>query len=138
LQRGGLGFRLRSQRQIHAPDDRGLPAPHDRACQGRRYERIDHQYVLDRVVDQRSAEPLCLWSEQGGDHRPDPRCRHRFRLQGNPLQRADKALAMFVARQPMGRLGESDEVAALAVYLAADESAFVTGTAIPIDGGFSL
>jgi 2-keto-3-deoxy-L-fuconate dehydrogenase len=37
----------------------------------------------------------------------------------------------------MGRLGEADEVAALAVYLASDESAFMTGAALPIDGGWT-
>jgi 2-keto-3-deoxy-L-fuconate dehydrogenase len=46
--------------------------------------------------------------------------------------------AAFVARQPMGRLGTVDEVAAAAVYLAADESAFTTGTALVVDGGWTL
>lgn len=50
----------------------------------------------------------------------------------------DKAMEMFVSRQPMGRVGEAAEIAALAVYLASDESAFTTGTAIPIDGGWTL
>ena len=45
--------------------------------------------------------------------------------------------AAFVARQPMGRLGRPEEIAALAVYLASDESAFTTGTAQIIDGGWS-
>ncbi len=45
--------------------------------------------------------------------------------------------AMYVERQPMGRLGSADEIAALAVYLASDESAFTTGTAQVIDGGWS-
>ena len=45
--------------------------------------------------------------------------------------------AAFVARQPVGRLGHVDEIAALAVYLASDESAFTTGTAQVIDGGWS-
>jgi 2-keto-3-deoxy-L-fuconate dehydrogenase len=44
----------------------------------------------------------------------------------------------FVERQPMGRLGTAEEIAAAAVYLATDESAFTTGTAIIVDGGFSL
>jgi len=43
----------------------------------------------------------------------------------------------FVARQPMGRVGKTGEIAALAVYLASDESAFTTGTAQIIDGGWS-
>ena len=45
--------------------------------------------------------------------------------------------AAFVARQPMGRLGRTDEIALLAVYLASDESAFTTGTLQVIDGGWS-
>ena len=43
----------------------------------------------------------------------------------------------FTARQPMGRLGEPEEIAGLAVYLASDESSFVTGTIHIIDGGWS-
>jgi 2-keto-3-deoxy-L-fuconate dehydrogenase len=45
---------------------------------------------------------------------------------------------MFVSRQPMGRLGTADEIAALAVYLASDESSFTTGVAHIIDGGWTL
>jgi 2-keto-3-deoxy-L-fuconate dehydrogenase len=45
--------------------------------------------------------------------------------------------AAFVARQPMGRIGSAEEIALLAVYLASDESAFTTGTAQVIDGGWS-
>lgn len=45
--------------------------------------------------------------------------------------------AGFVERQPMGRLGRAEEIAALAVYLASDESSFTTGTAQIIDGGWS-
>jgi 2-keto-3-deoxy-L-fuconate dehydrogenase len=45
---------------------------------------------------------------------------------------------MFVSRQPMGRLGTAEEIAALAVYLASDESAFTTGVAHLIDGGWTL
>lgn len=45
--------------------------------------------------------------------------------------------AAFVARQPMGRIGKPEEIAALALYLASDESAFTTGHAHVIDGGWS-
>jgi 2-keto-3-deoxy-L-fuconate dehydrogenase len=45
---------------------------------------------------------------------------------------------MFVSRQPMGRLGTAEEIAALAVYLASDESSFTTGVAHLIDGGWTL
>ncbi len=48
------------------------------------------------------------------------------------------ARADFIARQPMGRLAEAEEIAKLVVYLASDEAAFVTGQAIAIDGGASM
>jgi len=44
----------------------------------------------------------------------------------------------FIARQPLGRLGEAWKIAALAVYLAGDESAYTTGTVIVADGGLTL
>jgi 2-keto-3-deoxy-L-fuconate dehydrogenase len=50
---------------------------------------------------------------------------------------AEAARKAFIARQPMGRIGRPDEIAALAVYLASDESAFMTGQAISIDGGWT-
>ncbi len=49
----------------------------------------------------------------------------------------EAARAAFIARQPMGRLGTVEEIAALCVYLASDESAFTTGTAVITDGGWS-
>ena len=49
----------------------------------------------------------------------------------------DDVQAAFVARQPMGRVGRATEIAALAVYLASDESAFTTGMVHVIDGGWS-
>jgi len=61
-------------------------------------------------------------------------------LEGRIAAQGDVTIARqaFVARQPMGRLGRPEEVAALAVYLASDESAFTTGTAVSIDGGWSI
>jgi 2-keto-3-deoxy-L-fuconate dehydrogenase len=50
----------------------------------------------------------------------------------------EKARADFIARQPMGRVGRPEEVAALAVYLASDESSFTTGQIHIIDGGWTL
>jgi len=47
------------------------------------------------------------------------------------------ALAGLVARQPMGRLGRAEEMAAAYLFLASDESAFTVGTALIVDGGFS-
>ena len=49
----------------------------------------------------------------------------------------DDVFQQFVSRQPMGRIGSATEIAALALYLASDESAFTTGTINMIDGGWS-
>ncbi|MGY6163988.1 SDR family oxidoreductase [Paraburkholderia strydomiana] len=51
-----------------------------------------------------------------------------------PVEQIEKA---FVSRQPMGRVGRADEIAALALYLASDESSFTTGQIHVIDGGWS-
>lgn len=48
------------------------------------------------------------------------------------------ARQFFLQRQPTGRFGSADEIAALAVYLASDEAAFTTGTVNVIDGGWSV
>lgn len=50
----------------------------------------------------------------------------------------EAAREQFIARQPMGRVGAADEIAALAVYLASDASGFTTGQAHIIDGGWAL
>jgi 2-keto-3-deoxy-L-fuconate dehydrogenase len=63
-----------------------------------------------------------------------PSLEERIAAQGG----SEAARRAFVDRQPMGRLGTPEEIAALAVYLAGDESAFTTGTVHVIDGGFTL
>jgi 2-keto-3-deoxy-L-fuconate dehydrogenase len=50
----------------------------------------------------------------------------------------EAARRAFMARQPMQRMGKPEEVAALAVYLGSDESAFTTGTTSIIDGGWIM
>jgi 2-keto-3-deoxy-L-fuconate dehydrogenase len=68
-----------------------------------------------------------------------PSLRDRIAAQAQASgQTAKQVEAMFIARQPMGRLGRADEIAALAVYLASDESGFTTGTTQLIDGGWTL
>lgn len=67
-----------------------------------------------------------------------PSLRQRISAQAQATGKSlDEVEAAFVARQPMGRLGRTEEIAALAVYLASEESGFTTGTAQVIDGGWS-
>jgi len=63
-----------------------------------------------------------------------PSLEQRIAAQGD----IKKARSEFVARQPMGRIGRPEEIAALAVYLASDESSYTTGQTHLIDGGFAL
>ncbi|MCA1491898.1 SDR family oxidoreductase [Sinorhizobium alkalisoli] len=63
-----------------------------------------------------------------------PSLEERMRAQGN----YEEARSAFIARQPMGRLGTPEEIAALAVYLASDAAAYTTGHVHVIDGGMSL
>jgi len=56
----------------------------------------------------------------------------------NSFKDPEKARKDFIDRQPMGRLGKPEEVAALATYLATDESAFSTGAVYPLDGGMTI
>jgi 2-keto-3-deoxy-L-fuconate dehydrogenase len=62
-----------------------------------------------------------------------PSLQSRINQSGDPVA----ARAAFLARQPMGRLGSAREVAALALYLASDESGFTTGAVHVIDGGWT-
>ncbi len=66
-----------------------------------------------------------------------PSWHDRVKALGEEVGSYDKALEMFVARQPMGRVAQPEEIAALVVYLASDESAFTTGHPHIIDGGWS-
>jgi len=50
----------------------------------------------------------------------------------------EAARKQFIARQPMGRLGNAEEIASIALYLASDESVFTTGTQMKVDGGMSI
>ena len=63
-----------------------------------------------------------------------PSLQGRINAQADPVQ----ARKDFVARQPMGRLGTVDDMTGLVVFLASDESLFVTGNAYSIDGGMTI
>jgi len=67
-----------------------------------------------------------------------PSLDQRIKALGAQVGGEAKAREMFIARQPMGRLGTPEEMAHIAVFLASDESAYMTGSAIFSDGGFTL
>ena len=48
-----------------------------------------------------------------------------------------EAVAQRLAKVPLGRMGQPEEIAYLVLFLASDESRFITGTEIPIDGGYT-
>ena len=63
-----------------------------------------------------------------------PSLRERLKAQGG----TEDARKHFESRQPMGRLGTAEEIAAAALYLVSDDASFITGSAFSIDGGLSL
>jgi 2-keto-3-deoxy-L-fuconate dehydrogenase len=63
------------------------------------------------------------------------RIRERSKTTGKSIAEVERA---FIERQPMGRLGRPEEVAALAVFLASDEASYITGQAHLVDGGMAL
>ena len=67
-----------------------------------------------------------------------PSWEDRVETLGKEWGSKEKALEMFVQRQPMGRVADAAEIAPVVVYLASDEAAFTTGTVMNVDGGFSL
>jgi 2-keto-3-deoxy-L-fuconate dehydrogenase len=83
--------------------------------------------ALDFVAKGIRANAICPGTVES------PSLQDRMRATGD----FDAARASFIARQPMGRLGTPEEIANLAVYLASDESSFVTGGTFVIDGGWT-
>jgi 2-keto-3-deoxy-L-fuconate dehydrogenase len=67
-----------------------------------------------------------------------PSWEDRVETLGKEWGSKEKALEMFVQRQPMGRVADAAEIAPIVVYLASDEAAFTTGTVMNVDGGFAL
>ena len=152
LHRDGLELLARAQRHGHVPHDKTGAPRHDRGWQG-----IDHQHgaVASSVVGvpnrfaygASKAAVIGLTKSVARDFAATgvrcnaicpgtvdtPSLRQRLSASGD----FETAWEAFKARQPMGRLGDPQEIAALAVYLASDEFAFTTGQCHVIDGGWT-
>jgi 2-keto-3-deoxy-L-fuconate dehydrogenase len=89
---------------------------------------ITRSIAVDYVKDKIRCNAICPGTVQS------PSLDERLAATGD----AESARQAFVARQPMGRLGMADEIAALALYLASDESAYTTGQLHVIDGGWTM
>ena len=125
--------------------------------------RRDRQHFVGGFVDPRGSRPLRLRDDQGGGDRVDQAGRRRLHQAGHPGERdlpgndpiafaddrisdvstqtgrsLDTVRQAFIDRQPMGRLGTPEEVAALAVFLASDEASYITGQPHLVDGGMAL
>jgi 2-keto-3-deoxy-L-fuconate dehydrogenase len=132
-------FFVRPQRQVNVPYLPRFPSGDAEGGQGKHHQHVfgstkaaviglTKALAADFVRQGVRCNAICPGTVQS------PSLNERIAAPGN----AEKAYAEFVSRQPMGRLGRPEEVAALAVYLASDESAFTTGQIHIIDGGFSI
>jgi NAD(P)-dependent dehydrogenase (short-subunit alcohol dehydrogenase family) len=54
------------------------------------------------------------------------------------IRDGEQSRALLMSRHPVGRFGRSEEVAAAVLYLCSPEASFITGVALPLDGGFAL
>ena len=152
MRRGEVGFLLRPQRPLDVPDDPGVPAGDDRQGGG---SIINIASVASSVIaapnrfiyGATKAAVIGMTKSVAADFVTKgircncicpgtietPSLDERLKAQGD----YEAMRAAFAARQPMGRIGRPEEVAALAVYLASDESSFTTGVAHVIDGGWA-
>ena len=123
-----------------------LTVPQDDRAKG----RIDHQHRLDRRPRPAARRPA-LQLHQGRPDHDDPQLGPRVRSARHPRQRhrprpdPDRLQRVLLeerdrrrqieAQQPIPRIGQPDEIGHLALYLASDESSFVTGQTFVVDGG---
>ena len=158
LLRAGLGLLVRSQREVDASDDQGVPARHaaegsgsivnissavssirgvpDRYAYGASKAAViglTKAVAADFIRQGIRANAICPGTIESPSL--EGRIRDRSQATGKSLAEVEQA---FIERQPMGRLGKPEEVAALAVFLASDEASYITGQPHLVDGGMAL
>ena len=123
LQGGGTILNTASSTALRVAPDRALY----NATKGA-VIALTRSMALDYASDNIRVNCLCPGTTD------TPSLRERLSAMGNYEELRSK----FIARQPLQRLGTSDEIAQAALYLVSDDAAFVTGAAFQIDGGMSL
>ena len=134
------------------PDLRDVVLPRLHSADARRRRRVDHQRVLDRGHGRAVRDRPARWPmrHEGRAAGPDAVGRRRLRRGGHPRQLPSSAPSRRRWSPPLGEEGRERrrkavplqtegtgwDVAYAAVYLASDESRWVTGVMLPIDGGF--
>lgn len=121
---GGSIVNIGSAAGVHvAPPNRAIYSASKAAIEG-----LSRAVARDHILDGIRVNIICPGTVD------TPSLHERLRATGD----YEQARKEFIARQPMGRLAGPEEIAKLAIYLASDESQFVTGRAHLIDGGWSL
>ena len=123
LQRGGSIINISSVAGIVAVKDRAVYSISKAGVIG-----LTKSLAIDFIDKGIRANAICPTTVD------TPSLRERVNKTPDP----EKTLKDFNSRQPMGRIGTPEEIAALAAYLASGEAAFITGQAIAIDGGMTM
>lgn len=122
-QRGGVILNTASATALRAVVDRACYTTSKAAVIG-----LTKSLAIDHVTDNIRVNCLCPGTVD------TPSLADRIAAFPDPAE----ARKRFISRQPMGRFGTAEEIAAAALYLVSDETAFVTGVAFPIDGGLTI
>ena len=120
---GGVILNTASATALRAVTDRACYTATKAAIVG-----LTKSMALDYVGDKIRVNCLCPGTVD------TPSLAQRLAVFPDPVE----ARRSFISRQPMGRFGTAEEIAHAALYLVSDDAAFVTGTALAIDGGMSI
>lgn len=122
-QGGGVILNTSSATALRAVGDRACYTTSKAAVVG-----LTKSIAIDHAIDNIRANCLCPGTVE------TPSLAERIATFPDP----GEARKRFIARQPLGRFGTAEEIAAAALYLVSEDAAFVTGVAFPIDGGLTI